>query len=100
MTEIKKETVHYLADLARIAVTEDEEEALLSDLRKMVGYVEQLREVNTDNVAPCCYVTEGLTQTPLREDLVVKTLESSVFLELTPQKTAGMLRVPSVMKQE
>jgi aspartyl-tRNA(Asn)/glutamyl-tRNA(Gln) amidotransferase subunit C len=100
MAKIEKKTVHYLADLARIAVAEDEEASLVVDLEKIVAYVEQLREVDTSQVTPCCYVTQSLTKTPLRKDDVVPTLERAVFLKITPQNTAGMLRVPTVMKQE
>lgn len=100
MAELKKETVHYLADLARIAVVEGEEEALLADLKKILAYIDLLEEVDTSNVSPCCYVTQSLTKTPLRKDEVEPSLERSVFLKITPQNTAGMLRVPTVMKQQ
>lgn len=100
MVKIDKKTVHYLANLARIAVAEDEEDSLVSDLEKIVSYVEQLREIDTTNVSPCCYVTQCLTKTPLREDEVIKTLERPVFIKITPRHTSGMVYVPPVMKQE
>ena len=101
MSKIEKKTVRYLANLARIAVAEDEEDSLLSDLKKIVSYVEQLQEIDTTDVPPCSYVTECLAQTPLRNDEVISTLGRDDFInKLCPVKTSGMVRIPTVLKQE
>lgn len=98
MTQIDKKTVHYLAKLCRIACTEEQEEALLQDMQKILGYVEQLNEVNTDNLDPCNFVTTNLSQTPLRDDIVGKTLSRDEFLKNAPAHIGGMIRVPPVLK--
>ena len=100
MTELNRDTIKYLADLSRIAVSSDEEESLLQDLKKILRYVEQLEEVDTSQVAPCTYVTKALTQTPLREDVVEPSLARDTFLKGAPQQIGGMVRVPPVLKQE
>jgi aspartyl-tRNA(Asn)/glutamyl-tRNA(Gln) amidotransferase subunit C len=100
MAELDKNMVHYLAKLSRIAVSEQEEKALLQDLAKIVSYIEQLNEVDTKEVAPCNYVTEALTKTPLRDDVVQNTLTREALAELAPSQIGGMIRVPPVMKQE
>lgn len=100
MPKIEKKTVRYLANLARIAVAEEEEDALVSDLEKILGYVEQLQEIDTTDVLPCSYVTQSLTQTPVRKDEVIETLDKDAFLKLCPAKTASMVRIPTVLKPE
>lgn len=100
MAELDKNMVQYLAKLSRIAVSEQEENALLQDLAKIVSYVEQLNEVDTQAIAPCNYVTETLTKTPLRNDDVHNTLTRQDLAELAPSQIGGMIRVPPVMKQE
>ena len=100
MATLDKNTVKYLADLSRIAVSSEEEDALLKDLKKILLYIEQLNEVDTSNVQPCTYVTKALTQTPLRDDVVEQTLTREQFLKGAPQQIGGMLRVPEVIKQE
>lgn len=97
---LNKNTVKYLADLSRIAVSEDEEASLLQDLNKIVAYIEQLNEVDTTHVEPCTYVTSMLSQTPLRDDVVVPTLSREQFLKGTPKQISGMVWVPPVLKQE
>jgi aspartyl-tRNA(Asn)/glutamyl-tRNA(Gln) amidotransferase subunit C len=100
MQKIEKSTVRYLANLARLAVSAEEEDALLTDLKKIINYVEQLHEIDTTDVPPCSYVTQCLTQTPVRKDEVTPTLERDTFLKLCPEKTAGMVRIPTVLKPE
>lgn len=100
MATLDKNTIKYLADLSRIAVTPGEEESLLKDLKKILAYIEQLDEVDTAEIAPCTYVTKALSQTPLREDVVEVTLTRDVFLKGAPLQISGMVRVPPVLKSE
>jgi aspartyl-tRNA(Asn)/glutamyl-tRNA(Gln) amidotransferase subunit C len=100
MAELNQEIIKYLAELSRIAVSPDEEESLLKDLKKILHYVEQLNEVDTSGLKPCTYVTLNASQTPLRDDLVVPTLSREQFLKGAPEQIAGMVRVPPVIKQE
>ena len=99
MSSIDKETVEKLAVLCKICLSETEKEMLLSDLGKIVSYVGQLDEVDTHNTDPCAYVTEAVTQTPLREDVASNTLTTKDFLANAAKSTGGMVRVPNVLKQ-
>jgi aspartyl-tRNA(Asn)/glutamyl-tRNA(Gln) amidotransferase subunit C len=100
MANVDEEMIKYLAELSRIAVSGDEKEALLKDLRKILKYVEQLNEVDTANVAPCTYVTQALKETPLRDDVPMNSLTRDAFLKDAPLFIAGMVRVPPVLKQD
>jgi aspartyl-tRNA(Asn)/glutamyl-tRNA(Gln) amidotransferase subunit C len=99
MVEITKENLLHLAKLCRIACNDEEQEKLLHDFRKIVSYVELLNEVDTDNVDPCNYVTEGLAATPLREDVVQQSLSREEFLKGTAS-ISGLVRVPSVFSNK
>ncbi|OGI99563.1 hypothetical protein A3H53_02090 [Candidatus Nomurabacteria bacterium RIFCSPLOWO2_02_FULL_40_10] len=59
-------TIRHISSLARIEITEREEKKLQDELSSILGYVEQLNKVNTDNVGPL-YQTTGLTNA-VRED--------------------------------
>ena len=100
MAAIDKKTVEYLSRLARIACSDEEAESLCNDLKKIVAYVEQLNEIITENVEPCTYVNQSLTQAPLRKDIAENRLPQKKFLDGTPQNTAQMVRVPPVLKPE
>lgn len=54
---VDKETVKRVAHLARIKVTDEEAESLQGELNAILGFVEQLNEVDVDGVAPMTSVT-------------------------------------------
>jgi aspartyl-tRNA(Asn)/glutamyl-tRNA(Gln) amidotransferase subunit C len=67
---IDKATVAKIARLARIHVPDENREALAGEMSKILGWVEQLSEVNTDDVAPMTSVVE--VSLPRREDAVFR----------------------------
>ena len=61
-------TVRKIASLARIAVTDDQVEAMVPELNNILGWIEQLSEVDTSSVAPMTAVIANTLR--LREDVV------------------------------
>lgn len=100
MAHIDKKTVKYLAKLCRIACSEEQEESLLKDMEEILSYIDLLNELNTEGVEPCSFITEFLTQTPLREDSVHSDLTREAFLKDAPLQVGGMIRVPPVLKNQ
>ena len=90
--------IQYLPTLSRIDCTEKEQESLLEDLGKILNYVEQLQEIDTENVPPCNHVLEGITNV-MREDEVGETLPRETFLSNSPSQVGGLIRVPPVIKK-
>ncbi len=86
-----------LITLSRIDCTEEEQENLLKDLEKILGYVELLKEIDTTHVAPCNHVLEGINNV-MREDTVGETMPRETFLANAPAQIGGMIRVPPVIK--
>ncbi len=66
---VDKSTVVRIAQLARIRISEDDLGALAEELSKIVGWVEQLDEVDTEGVTPMASTTEG-TSLRQRDDVV------------------------------
>ena len=97
MAALNKETIKTLVTLSRIHCSEEEIEDLLRDLQKILSYVEQLDEVNTENVLPCNQVIQGICNV-MREDEVKPTLPREIFLENAPSQIGGMIRIPPVLK--
>ena len=97
MTKVTKENLQHLAKLCRIRCSSEKQEKLLRDFAEIVAYMEKLSEVNTDDVEPCNYVTEGLAATPLRDDIPQEGLDRETFLKGAPSSIAGLVRVPSIM---
>lgn len=99
MAQLDKETIQKLTRLCRIDCTEEEQEALLKDLRKILDYIEQLQEIDTSNIPPCNHVLEGMCNV-MREDRIGPVLDREEFLGNAPSHIGGMIRVPPIMKQK
>lgn len=95
MSQLDKDTIKKLTSLSRIACSDDEQEELLKDLRKILTYVEQLQEVDTSHVSPCNHVLSDIVNME-REDVVSETLSRKEFLDNT-QQVGGLVKIPPVM---
>lgn len=65
---LDRDTVEKIAFLARITIPDDQLDGLAGELNTIVGWVEQLSEVNTDGVEPMTSVADMAT--PTRADTV------------------------------
>jgi len=63
---VDKDTVRQIARLARIRVPEDQLEPLAGELSNILGWIEQLNELDTEGVEPMTSVVA--MQAPMRED--------------------------------
>ncbi|MEI8125785.1 MAG: Asp-tRNA(Asn)/Glu-tRNA(Gln) amidotransferase subunit GatC [Parachlamydiaceae bacterium] len=98
MPDLTKQTVEALAKLSRIHCNEDEQERLFKDLEKIVAYIEQLKEINTDDVSHRNQILEG-TNNVMRDDVVGDSMPRETFLMNAPSQIGGMIRVPIVIKK-
>lgn len=57
MSTITKEQVDHIAKLARIKLTDAEEEKMAKEMGMILTYIEKLKEVNTEGVEPTAQVT-------------------------------------------
>ena len=89
-------TVRHIARLARIAVTDAEVEALAPELNNILGWVEQLGEVNTDGVEPLTAVIDQKLR--LREDVVNDGNIRDQVLANAPEAQHGFFAVPKVIE--
>ncbi len=93
---IDKATVAKIARLARIHVAEEKREALASELSNILGWVEQLGEVDTENVAPMTSVVE--VRLPERDDVITDGDCRDDVLANAPETDAGFFVVPKVVE--
>jgi aspartyl-tRNA(Asn)/glutamyl-tRNA(Gln) amidotransferase subunit C len=89
-------TVRRIAHLARIAVAEDEIEALQDELNAMLAFVEQLSEVNVDGVEPMTSVTP--MEMKKRVDAVTDGGNADAILANGPATHDGYFLVPKVVE--
>ena len=93
---IQKETVAKVANLARIKTTDEEQEKLAPQLDNIIGFVEQLSEVDTDNVEPLASVVD--ITLPLRKDEVTDGGVQEDVLANAPETLEGFFVVPKVVE--
>jgi len=89
-------TVRRIAGLARIAVSDAEAEALVPELNNILGWVEQLGEVDTDGVEPLHAVIPNTLR--LRDDVVTDGGVRDAVLANAPQAEHGFFAVPKVIE--
>lgn len=93
---IDKATVKKIANLARIAVPEEDEAQLAKELSKILDVAAQLQEVNTDDVAPLTSVAK--MNLPRRADAVTDGGYVADLLANAPEATGGFFVVPKVIE--
>ncbi len=98
MANFDHQTLEHLKKLCRIECTAEENEEILANLSRVLEYVEQLKEVNTENTKTCRYVLRGMLRNRMREDQVKEVLPRDQFLANAPDQIGGMIRVPPVLK--
>lgn len=95
--KVTKEDIQTVAGLSRLAIPETETDAYIEQLSGFWEYVENLKEVNTEGVAPTTYALP--MQNVFREDVVKPSLEREAALSNAPLKEDGYFKVPRVLEE-
>jgi aspartyl-tRNA(Asn)/glutamyl-tRNA(Gln) amidotransferase subunit C len=93
---VDKETVKRVARLARIAVSDEEAEKLRSDLNTILGFVEQLNEVDVTGVEPMTAVVT--MRMKMRDDVVTDGEVTEKVLANAPGGADQFFVVPKVVE--
>jgi aspartyl-tRNA(Asn)/glutamyl-tRNA(Gln) amidotransferase subunit C len=89
-------TVRKIASLARIAVTDGEVEAMVPELNNILGWIEQLGEVDVNGVEPMTAVIANTLR--LRDDVVTDGDIRDKVLANAPAPEHGFFGVPKVIE--
>jgi aspartyl-tRNA(Asn)/glutamyl-tRNA(Gln) amidotransferase subunit C len=92
---IDEAQVRHIAKLSRLKLSEDEVRTYAAQLAKIVEYVDQLREVNTDGVEPLAHPLP-ITNV-LRADEPHECLSPEQALANAPQREGTYFKVPAVL---
>jgi aspartyl-tRNA(Asn)/glutamyl-tRNA(Gln) amidotransferase subunit C len=93
---LDKATVRRIATLARIEVPDGDLGAVADQLSSIMGWIEQLKEVNTDNVAPMSGGTD--IKREWRADVVNDGDNADKVLENSHHAQDGFFTVPKVVE--
>ena len=93
---LSKDDVKKIAYLARIRVADERLQPLAEELNNIVGWVEQLSEVDTAGVAPMTSVVD--VETPTRDDVVNDGDVAERVLANAPDREDMFYAVPKVVE--
>lgn len=88
--------VEYIAKLARLEFNEDEKESLSHDLNSVLGYVEKLNELDTDNTD--IIVNPYYIENKFREDTVKPSMPLCDVMQNAPENVEEYIKVPKVIE--
>jgi aspartyl-tRNA(Asn)/glutamyl-tRNA(Gln) amidotransferase subunit C len=91
--------VERIATLARLNLSDTELALFVPQLTDILGYAEQLQQVDTSGVAPTAHIAVPTALAPLREDRPVPSLDRDQALSQAPDAdlARGLLKVPRVL---
>lgn len=89
---ISDETIEYVGILAKLELSEEEKEEAKKDMGRMLDYIDQLGELDTEGVEPMSHVFP--VENVFREDVVTNGDTREAILKNAPQEKDGMFVVP------
>lgn len=93
---VSEKEVRYVAGLARLQLSENEVHSLAKDMNDILGYMELLNELDTDNIEPLEHVIE--LKSRLRVDEAKTPLSHDDALKNAPDADSDYFRVPKVIE--
>lgn len=93
---ITKETVQYVAALAKLTVSEEEQGRIAKDLERILEHIGTMQELNTEGIEPMSHVL--LIHNVFREDVVVNENVREELMEHAPKSKDGCFVVPKTVE--
>jgi len=108
--KVTEKDVQYVADLANLELTPEEQAGMVRDLNSILGYVDKLNELDTSDVAPLAQVSERFGVDPSktgterfsyawRDDAVVPSLDREEVMKGAPLSDGEFFKVPKVIEK-
>lgn len=93
---VDRSDITKLAELARIAISEDTADDVARRISDVLTLVDQLQAVNTDGVLPMAHPLDAVQR--LRADVVTETDQRERFQAIAPATQDGLYLVPQVIE--
>ena len=95
--EVNDLLIDNLAKLSHLSFSEQERKEIKADLQEMISFIEKLKEVNTDGVAPLLHMSSNVNI--LRDDIVQGSISRDEALKNAPDTDGTFFKVPKVIKK-
>lgn len=96
--KLTSDEVRHVAELARLALTEEEIAQYTQQLSDILDYAEMLQQVDTSHVPPTPYVLA--LENVMRDDVVQPSLSNEAALANAPESGNGFFKVRAVFEED
>lgn len=96
MSTITNDDVRHLAQLSSLQMSDVEVELLRADIEKIINYINQLDELDTDGVGPTYQVT-GLQNVWRDDEIIDSSVSRQQLLALAAEQSDNCVKVPKVL---
>ena len=96
MSTITNDDVRHLAQLSSLQMSDTEVESLRTDIEKIINYINQLDELDTDGVEPTYQVT-GLQNVWRDDEIIDSSVSRQQLLALAAEQSDNCVKVPKVL---
>ena len=104
-TRVSLEEVRHVAELANLELTPEELPRMAHDLDAVLGYIAQLNELDTAELAPMAQVAEAIGNEPasagepLRRDELRPSVDRALVMQEAPETDGRFFKVPKVIER-
>ena len=96
--KLDEKMVDKIAELSKLEFKDEEKATIINDMNKMLEFVDQLKELNTDEVEPLIHMSDEVNV--LREDKIVVTAGQQEALKNAPSKDSTYFKIPKVLDKK
>jgi len=97
---VTRDNIEHIAKLARLDFSNEEYDKLTHDMNNVLGYIDQLKELDVSNVAPLENINEEQEVNVFRSDVSAPCLSTEEALKNAPKAADGYFLVPKVIERE
>ena len=103
--KITEKDVQYVAELANLELTAEEQERMVRDMNSILGHIDKLNELDTGNVEPMAspalrFAKDGAAEhEAMREDVVKPCLDRDEVMKIAPATDGQFFKVPKVIEK-
>jgi len=96
--KINRETISKLASLSKLKFNDNEMDLISKDLSKMLDFINQLKNLDTDGVEPLIHINEEANN--WRDDQIEGMLSQKAALSNSPNKDGTYFKLPKVLDKD
>lgn len=94
--EITDQTIEYVSALAKLSLTPSEKEKAKKDLGDILGYIDVMKELDTDGIEPMSHAFP--LKNVFREDVITNENDREELLKNAPKQKDGCFMVPKTVE--